>query len=186
MLYICRIRNGYGSFFLDMSVRFFYNIFAIMKKETNDMSKKKVDYQAFMNLRNGFHGFIDAVGFKLTAMDDLYAKAEIELKDMHRNPIGSVHGGVVYTLADTVGGACSNTTGVACTTLSGNMNYLNPAMNCERLIGEATAIKVGKRIAVIQVMITNEFGKDIAHATMTYQFLPDMPFPFPDAIIEGE
>ena len=108
------------------------------------------------------------------------------MTDMHRNPIGSAHGGVAYTLADTVGGACCNTVGMACTTISGNMNYLNPAMHCEKLIGEATPVKIGKRIAVIQVQITNEFGKDIAHATMTYQFLPDMPFPFKDVLIEGE
>lgn len=147
---------------------------------------KNVDYKKFVNARNSFHGFIEAVGFKLTDMDYLYAKAEIHLQNMHRNPIGSTHGGVIYTLADTVGGACCNSIGMACTTLSGNMNYLNPAMNCEKLIGEATPIKVGKRIAVIQVMITNEFGKDIAHATMTYQFMPDIPFPFKDAIVESE
>ena len=150
------------------------------------MTKRNVDYQAFMNARNEFHGFIEAVGFKLTAMDYQYAKAEIVLQDMHRNPIGSTHGGVIYTLADTVGGACANTTGVACTTISGNMNYLSPAMNCERLIGEARPIKMGKRLAVVQVVITNEFGKDIAHATMTYQFLPEMPFPFKSALKESE
>lgn len=150
------------------------------------MLKRKVNYQAFIEARNTFHGFIEAVGFQLTRMDYQYAKAEILLKDMHRNPIGSTHGGVLFTLADTVGGACCNSTGCACTTLTGTINYLNPAMNCEKLIGEATPIKMGKRIAVIQVHITNEFGKDIAHATMTYQFLPDMPFPFPQVIEETE
>lgn len=150
------------------------------------MGKIRVDYQKLLNARNEFHGFINAVGFKLTELDYQYAKAEIILTDMHRNPIGSTHGGVAYTLADTVGGACANTVGMACTTISGNMNYLSPAMNCEKLIGEATAIKIGKRLAIIQVQITNEFGKAIAHATMTYQFLPDMPFPFKDAIIESE
>lgn len=150
------------------------------------MKHKKVDYQKLLSARNTFHGFIQAVGFQLTALDYQYAKAEIILQDMHKNPIGSAHGGVAYTLADTVGGACCNTMGMACTTLSGNMNYLNAAMDCERLIGEATPIKIGKRIAVIQVCITNEFGKDIAHATMTYQFLPDMPFPFQDVLVEGE
>ena len=150
------------------------------------MSEKKIDYKKLLNARNTFHGFIHTVGFQLTELDYLYAKAEINLTDIHRNPIGSVHGGVAYTLADTVGGACCNTVGKACTTISGNMNYLNAAMNCEKLIGEATPIKVGKRIAVIQVQITNEMGRDIAHATMTYQFLPDLPFPFKDAILESE
>lgn len=150
------------------------------------MSEKKIDFEKLVEKRNAFQGFINAVGIKVTEVSYLHAKGEIQLKDMHRNPIGSTHGGVAYTLADTVGGACANSTGVACTTISGNMNYLNAAMNCEMLIGEATPIKVGKRVAVIQVMITNEHGKDIAHATMTYQFLPDMPFPFKDAVVESE
>ncbi len=150
------------------------------------MIKRKIDYNVLLNLRNGFHGFIDAIGFKLTALNDHYAQGEIVLQDMHRNPIGSAHGGVAYALADTVGGAYCNTAGMSCTTISGNMNYLNPAMNCNRLIGKATPIKMGKRIAVIEVAITNEFDKDIAHAVMTYQFLPDMPFPFPEALLEDE
>lgn len=150
------------------------------------MSKRKVDFQKMMDARNRFPGFIGVVGFQLTEVRDLYAKAEIKLKDMHYNPMGSAHGGVVFTLADTVGGACCNTQGVACTTISGNINYLNPAMNCESLIGEATPIKIGKRIGVVQVRIFNELGKDIAHATMTYQFLPDIPYPFPGALIEEE
>lgn len=150
------------------------------------MKDRKVDYQKLMSDRNEFGGFIDAVGFRLTEVNHLYAKAEIQLTDMHRNPIGSTHGGVAYTLADTVGGACANTVGMACTTISGNMNYLNAAMNCEKLIGVATPIKVGKRVAVIQVQITNEFEKDIAHAVMTYQFLPELPFPFQDALLEQE
>lgn len=152
----------------------------------NAMSEKKVDYEKLLNARNRFQGFIKTVGFQLSELDYQYAKAEIVLQDMHRNPIGSVHGGVIFTLADTVGGACCNSMGMACTTLSGNINYLNAAMNCEKIIGEATPIKIGKRIAVVQVCITNEFGKDIAHVTMTYQFLPEMPFPFPDVLIEEE
>lgn len=151
------------------------------------MSKYKVDYNKILKARNEFGGFLRTVGFRLTAIDHLYAKAEIELKDMHKNPMGSAHGGVAFTLADTVGGACANTMGMTCITISGDIHYLSPAMNCEHLIGEATPIKVGKRLAVIQVMLTNELGREIAMATMTYQFMPELPFPFESALIkDGE
>jgi acyl-CoA thioesterase len=44
-------------------------------------------------------------------------------------------------------------------------------MNCEKLIGESREIKVGKKICVYEVTITNEKGSEIAVATMTFFYL---------------
>lgn len=54
---------------------------------------------------------------------------------------------------------------------TGNINYLRPAMNCKKLIGESREIKIGKKMCVYDVMITDENDREIAKATMTYFYL---------------
>lgn len=136
-----------------------------------------VDFEKLCEERNLQNGFMNQIGFVTTEVKELYAKGEILLTSMHGNPIGSVHGGVLFAMADTVGGIAATSIGSYCTTVSGSINYLNPAINCEKLIGEATPIKVGHNLAVIQVMIRDEKGTDIACAMMTYHYFWDkMPF----------
>jgi acyl-CoA thioesterase len=128
-----------------------------------------MDFERLKEIRN--QGFIRELGFQLTDIREGYAKGELILKPTHQNPIGSAHGGVIYSIADTVGGAAATSYGRYVTTVTGNINYLRPAMNCEKLIGESREIKVGKKICVYEVTITNEKGSEIAVATMTFFYL---------------
>lgn len=128
-----------------------------------------MDFEKLKKIRN--MGFIKEIGFSLTDIREGYAKGELELTSMHANPIGSTHGGVIFSIADTVGGAAASSRGRFVTTVSGNINYLSPAMNCTKLIGESREIKVGKKMCVYEVTITNEQDKVIAVATMTFFYL---------------
>ena len=69
-------------------------------------------------------GFIKHTGIKTVELREGYAKGEIVLDERHANPIGSTHGGVLFTLVDTVGGAAATSRGRYVTTVSGNINYL--------------------------------------------------------------
>lgn len=128
-----------------------------------------MDFEKLKKIRN--MGFIKEIGFNLTDVSEGYAKGELVLTSMHANPIGSTHGGVIFSIADTVGGAAASSRGRFVTTVSGNINYLRPAMNCRKLIGESREIKVGKKMCVYEVTITNESEKVIAVATMTFFYL---------------
>lgn len=128
-----------------------------------------MDFEKLKKIRN--MGFIKEIGFKLTDVSEGYAKGELELTPMHANPIGSTHGGVIFAIADTVGGTAATSRGRFVTTVSGNINYLSPAMNCTKLIAESREIKVGKKMCVYEVTITNEREKVIAVATMTFFYL---------------
>ncbi|MCC8081781.1 MAG: PaaI family thioesterase [Lachnospiraceae bacterium] len=132
-----------------------------------------MDFERLIEMRNT--GFAKEIGLRITQIREGYAKGELVLRPMHGNPIGSVHGGLIFTIADTVGGTAATSRGRFVTTVSGNMNYLRPAMNCEKLIGESVEIKIGKNMCVYDVVITNETGKEIAKATMTYYYLQNMP-----------
>ena len=117
--------------------------------------------------------FNKLVGFHCIEFGDGYCKGEIVLNQMHTNPIGSIHGGVLFTLADVVGGNAAFSSGRFPTTLSSSMNFLRPVIGCERLIGESREVKNGKNVAVYEVTITDEKDNVIAVATMTYFYLPD-------------
>ena len=58
------------------------------------------------------------------------------------------------------------------TTMSSSMNFLRPAIGCKKLTGESREIKVGKQVCVYEVTITDETGREIAVATMTFHAIP--------------
>ena len=51
-------------------------------------------------------GFNAELGFTLTEWEDGYAKLEMELTEKHLNRSGILHGGVIATIIDAVGGYC--------------------------------------------------------------------------------
>lgn len=119
-------------------------------------------------------GFIHEIGLEMPEIREGYARGELRLRPVHANPIGSTHGGVIFAMADTIGGTAATSRGRMVTTLSGNINFLSPAMNCERLTGESREIKVGRKTCVYEVTITDEKGRVIAVATMTYFYLGEL------------
>lgn len=125
-----------------------------------------MDFEKLKELRNV--GFNKAVGVVMTEISEGYAKAEIEIGPQHINPIGSVHGGVLFTIADITAGAAATSRGRYMTTMSSNMNFLRPAINCKKLYGETREIKLGKQVCVYQVTITDDAAREIAIATVTF------------------
>ncbi len=57
--------------------------------------------------------FITWVGFETTDRREGYALSELEVEPRHLNPYGTLHGGVLYTMADTGMGAALASTLVA-------------------------------------------------------------------------
>lgn len=131
-----------------------------------------MDLEKLMERRN--MGFIREIGMEYTDVREGYARGELILRPMHFNPIGSVHGGVIFAMADTIGGTAATSRGRMVTTLSGNINYLRPAMNCEKLTAESREIKVGKNVCVYDVLIADDSGREIASARMTFYYLGEM------------
>ena len=122
-------------------------------------------------------GFAREIGIELMEAKDGHAKMKIDINEKHRNPIGSVHGGCLFSLADTVAGVALSTTGVGCTTLSAHTTYIKAAMmdKSRVLYGEATPIRIGRKIAVYQVDITDDQGQEISRMTFEYFIMSQLP-----------
>lgn len=127
-----------------------------------------MDYEEMRLKRNLAQGFIGLLGIKVVEIREGYAKCELEVTKKHQNIIGSVHGGCLYSLADTVTGIAATSYGTAMTTASGNMNYLSAAMNTEKLIGIAQEVKHGKSLCVFNVEIFDETMRLLANGSFTY------------------
>lgn len=115
--------------------------------------------------------FNNHLGIELLEAEDGYAVGELELSEEHSsNPNQLVaHGGVAYSLADTVGGAAVMSANFTVTpTINMRMDYLAPATG-GRLRATAEVIRNGDSVATVSVDVTDADGTDIATARGTYK-----------------
>ena len=99
-----------------------------------------------------------------------------EPNESHYNPIGTVHGGLVCTLLDSVAGCAAQTTlpkGQAYTSLEIKVSYLRPVT---AQTGTLTAVgivtKPGRRAAFVDATVTDDQGRLIATASSTLLIFP--------------
>ncbi|MFD0439997.1 PaaI family thioesterase [Streptomyces chartreusis] len=101
---------------------------------------------------------------------------EMTPEEWHYNLLGSVHGGILATLADTALGCAVHTrlpAGTGYTTQGINMNFLRPVtMETGPIRCEGIALNVGRRTAYATASITDLTGRLLGHATTTCLLLP--------------
>lgn len=90
----------------------------------------------------------EATGVVLDQVSEHYAHCSLALTDMHRNAMGAVMGGVIFTLADLAFAAAANSEAIAAgeslqwVSLSSSIHYLATAKG-DRLTAEAHCVKQG-------------------------------------------
>ncbi|MGN1314342.1 MAG: PaaI family thioesterase [Lachnospiraceae bacterium] len=114
--------------------------------------------------------FSDLMGMRILKYHKGYCLSEFIIKPGHRNPLGSVHGGCLFTIADTTAGTASILLGSdsTVTTIDGNIQFLNPVLDCEVVYAEANVVKSGKRIVYTDVAVRDEDGKIFAKGSFTF------------------
>lgn len=130
-----------------------------------------MDYKKLMEFRNSASGLRKELGLQVVEVSAGYARMEMDIDERHVNPIGSVHGGAIFALADSAGGTAAMSRGSFVTTVDGSIHYLNPAINVKKLIADTRELKAGKNILVYDVAVRDEKGQAIAEAHMTYYSL---------------
>ena len=84
------------------------------------------------------------------------AVAFLEVDDRHLNPNGIVHGGVVFSLADTAMGRATMAVlsdGQICASIEVSVRYLRPIPG-GRLVATASVLRAGRRIVHLECSIT--------------------------------
>ncbi|KGM33344.1 PaaI family thioesterase [Inquilinus limosus] len=113
----------------------------------------------------------DLVGFTLTEIGDGRVVLTLEPDESHYNPIGSMHGGVIATVLDTVMGCAVHTTlpaGRGYTTLEIKVNYVRAVVagaGPVQAIGRV--IHAGRQTAVAEATLVDGRDRVLAHASTT-------------------
>ncbi len=121
-------------------------------------------------VNNANTGFIKYNNIKLIDYDKESATMEVNITENSLNPYGIVHGGLIFTLADTSMGVITRATGKIAVTLNSQINYLLPAKG-PKLISKAKAIKIGRTTALLTTEIFDDQNNLIASSNATYYFL---------------
>lgn len=110
------------------------------------------------------------MGMVFTELGNGGATALLTIQDWQVNPLGSVHGGVLFSLADITAGTAAVANGVKVTTLDAQMSFLAPALlsRTKTLTATSKIIKAGKTVQVIEVEIKDEEKRLISKASYTF------------------
>ena len=107
-------------------------------------------------------------GITVTQLGPDRGEGELQVRSTSLNPHGIVHGGCLYTLADTVAGSAAIAqSGKRCVTVNGTLEFLRPAVG-SLIRCVATPKKLGRTLAVMQVELTDDKGKLVATGTFTF------------------
>lgn len=97
-----------------------------------------------------------------------YAKGEMLCQAFHMNPIGSVHGGMLFILADFVAGTAALTRGKVVTTSNATSYFLNAAYMPKKIFAEAKEIKTGQCLSTYDVLVTDDKDKIISKMVIEF------------------
>ena len=118
-------------------------------------------------------GFFQLLGLRVEKIDGGYGCVSVSVGERLMHPYMTVHGGVIFTLADTAMSMALMSLippGTPFGTIEAKINYLRPVKEGE-LIAEATVVHQGRSTAVLEASIYNEIDGErtlIARALGTF------------------
>lgn len=152
----------------------------IMDEKTmrhTEETKKGGTYNApqpdIMEGEQGEREFRRTLGIRFVERREGYAKGEMNISPSHLNVLGVIHGGVLFSLADTVSGASALGRGGRVTTVNGNINYLKAGKDTSKIVAEAHEIKYGRTLSVCEAKVYDDKDNLLATTTMTFFHLKD-------------
>ena len=124
--------------------------------------------------------FAGELGIRFTEATPERVCAELVAEDRHCTTPGIVHGGVIMSLADTLGGIATSLNlppGAGTTTIESKTNFLGAAHPREKIRADCTAVHRGKRTMVWQTRVMSPDGRTLAIVTQTQMVLEPKPAP---------
>ena len=114
--------------------------------------------------------FASLLGFSVKSVELGQAIIEIEMKEHHANPSGTLHGGVFCSIADTAMGVAFATMleeGETLTTIELKINYLKPLWK-GKVQALGRVVKKGRTTGLVECDVLDENKQLLARASSTY------------------
>jgi len=105
--------------------------------------------------------FAAANGMRLDGLTREGCTVSMELREEHRNALGGVMGGVIFTLADFAFAVASNNDHRSTVALDVNIHFLSGTRG-QRLFAEARRVKSGRTTSVYEITVTDETERTVA------------------------
>lgn len=96
-------------------------------------------------------------GMVIDEIGDHYAKCSVELKDVHKNAMGGVMGGVHFTLADFAFAVAANWQHMGTVALSTDVAFIG-AVKGSKLTAEAVLVKNGRSVCCYHITVKDDLG----------------------------
>lgn len=141
-----------------------------------------INLKKFTEWFNQHDRFSAKSGIRLVELGEGYSKVELDLDESGKNYFGSMHGGLLFAMADTAAGTATVFLGRQAVTLSGNAEYIKPALS-GKVIAEGRVIAHGKTIVRCEVEVRNEAGALYCKCHFT-MFLTDKTIEIPPELAE--
>jgi len=109
------------------------------------------------------------IGFDVVSVEPGESVVEFQATEVHRNPMGTLHGGILCDIADAAMGiayASNLNEGESFTTLELKINFLKPIWNA-RLRATGRVVKQGRTVGMVECDVIDENGSLVARATST-------------------
>jgi acyl-CoA thioesterase len=126
------------------------------------------NFNDYLELRKSTNCFANYLGIQTTAIEKGYATGELKLRPEFYNSFGTVHGGVLFSVADTIGGSAAASYGKRMATLDATLNYLRPCKDVDTLFAVAREIKYGRTVCLFDVEVSDGNGRVFAKGTFSY------------------
>ena len=95
-----------------------------------------------------------------------HAVCSMEVTPAHRNAMGNVMGGAIFTLADFASAVASNFDQTPCVTAASDARFLS-ATRGSRLIATCDVDREGRRLCFYTCRVTDDLGEVVAIVTFT-------------------
>ena len=126
------------------------------------------EFKDIAEARSFFEGdrFAAVNGMVIESLEDDRCVCSMEIRDDHKNAVGGVMGGVIFTLADFAFAVASNNMHRTTVAQQVSINFLSGTKGT-RLIAEAVCRKSGKTTCVFNIDVKDDLGRDIAQCVGT-------------------
>ncbi|HON98867.1 MAG TPA: hotdog fold thioesterase [Syntrophales bacterium] len=105
--------------------------------------------------------FARFVGVELLEIGPGRARTRLVVEERHRNGVGIIHGGAIFTLADIAFAAAANSHGRTAVALNASVSFVTASRGAV-LLAEAVETSRGRRTATYHVEVRDDLGEKVA------------------------
>ncbi|MEN6615502.1 MAG: PaaI family thioesterase [Syntrophorhabdus sp.] len=102
------------------------------------------------------------LGIEVDTVEKGFARGKMTLKKDHMNVFGGIHGGILFTFADHIGGACGNSMDYSALLIESSARYKKSAREGETIYAEARLTHTRKKVDIIDINVINTAGDLLA------------------------